>query len=207
MSLRLRGRRAWASRAGGVVVLACGGVACIGMISSLPCVCVAQSAQQADGVAPAADVPVLRQRAGADAAKLRGERVELVATGHTSLPAEAEGEYPYDHAGDTVEIYFDGGLLHGYMTQADPNSQHAAPVTYDFATTHADGSAVEWTTRRVHDRWFSFAGHVERGTVASAGQAGYYLLTGTLTEHTGKTEGDARTVSLKRSATDEASQP
>ncbi len=127
----------------------------------------------------------------------------MVATGHTSLPPEAEGEYPWDHAGDTVEIYFDGGKLHGYMTEANPNDQHQAPVTYDFATTHADGSAVEWTTRRVHDVWFSFTGHVERGMVASPKQTGYYLLAGTLTEHTGDAQGDSRTVSLKR----EPSQP
>ena len=122
-----------------------------------------------------------------------------VATGHTSLPAEAEGEYPWGRLGEEIDIYFDGGKLHGYMTErSDPTNDQSAPVTFDFATTHADGHAVAWTTRRIHDEWWSFDGHVERGLTASPAQPGYYLLTGTLTRHRGSDAPVSRTVALKR---------
>ena len=122
----------------------------------------------------------------------------VVATGHSSLPPEAEGQYPWDKLGGEIELYFEDGKLHGYMTShMDPNP-HVAPVTLDFATTHTDGHAVEWTTRAVHGVSYSFSGHLERGVATSASLPGYYVLTGTLTQHGGEAGDFARTVSLKR---------
>ncbi len=122
----------------------------------------------------------------------------VVATGHTSLPPEAEGEYPWNKGGGEINVYFEDGKLHGYLTDPMDPDPHAAPATLDFATTHVDGHAVEWTTRAVHGVSFSFTGHLERGLAASPSLPGYYLLTGTLTEHGGQGGDVARTVSLKR---------
>jgi hypothetical protein len=155
-------------------------------------------AQSADHpVGPAPRVPALHTRTAADPDGT--PPAPVVATGHGNLPQSAEGEYPWNKAGDTLELYFEHGRLHGYMSEsADPDNQHAAPLTFDFATTHADGSAVEWTTRVIHNTWYSFTGHLERGLVQSPMVPGYYLLTGTLTEHGGDADGYQRTVSLKR---------
>ena len=122
----------------------------------------------------------------------------VVATGHSDLPPQAEGEYPWDKHGGLIEIYFEQGQLHGYMTQHLDPDQRTAPVTFNFATTHVDGHAVEWTTRQVHNTSYSFQGHLERGVVASPAAAGYYLLTGTLTQHGGDADGLAQVVRYKR---------
>ena len=128
-----------------------------------------------------------------------GAQPQTIATGHTTLPAAAEGEYPWGKLGEEIELYFDGGRLQGYMTErSDPRDDRSAPITFDFATSHVDGHALAWTTRRVHGDWWSFTGHLERGLAASPNVPGYYLLTGTLTEHTGDAGDLPRTVSLKR---------
>ena len=123
------------------------------------------------------------------------------ATGHTDLPPEAEGRYRWGRGGsafDEVEVYVEDGKLQGYMLEhMDPNP-HASPTVFPFATTHADGHAIAWTTREVHGTIYSFTGHVERGLAASGRLPGYYLMTGTLTEHGGDADGLTSTVSLKR---------
>ncbi len=143
----------------------------------------------------AQDDPGLHKRS---AAQPDGTPTPVVATGHTDLPPEAEGEYPWDKQGGKIEIYFDGGKLNGYMTEHLDPDPHTGPVTYDFVKTHVDGHLVEWTTRAVHGTAYSFSGHLERGLAPTPMQPGYYLLTGTLTAHGGDLDGVARTVSMKR---------
>ena len=126
----------------------------------------------------------------------------VIATGHTNLPPEAEGRYRWGRSGgrpvDEIELYFEEGKLQGYLVERLDPSPHTAPVNFAFATTHVDGNAVAWTTRRVHGKFYSFSGHLERGLVASPTLPGYYLLTGTLTEHGGDADSVGSTVSLKR---------
>ena len=183
MSLKRRGRRALARRASLALLLA---VACAAPAHSV----LSQTPQ---------DGPALHKRSAAqpDAAPQ-----PVVATGHSDLPSEAEGTYPLrdsdDKLGHAIELYFESGRLHGYMTERMNPDLHAAPVTLDFATTHVDGHLVEFATRVVHGTSYSFSGHLERGLVASPSLPGYYRLTGTLTEHGGDADGLARTVSLKR---------
>jgi hypothetical protein len=145
----------------------------------------------------APDVPALRHRS---AQNPNEAAAPTVATGHTYLSEDAEGEYPWkSERGDgEIELYFDGGKLQGYMTEPlDPHSQRASPLVFDFARTHIDGNALSFTTRQLHGGWYSFSGHLERGLVGSPSQAAFYLLTGTLTEHGGG--GDVgRIVSLPR---------
>lgn len=152
-------------------------------------------APPADQAAPGAQNPELHKRS---TAQPDATPTPTLATGHTDLPPEAEGDYPWDKLGGVIDLYFEDGKLHGYMTEHMDPDRHAAPATYDFATTHVDGHAVEWTTRVVHSTSYSFNGHLERGLVASPSLPGYYLLTGTLTEHSGSADSLARTVNLKR---------
>ena len=125
------------------------------------------------------------------------------ATGHTDLPPEAQGRYRWGRAGhafDEIEVYFEDGTLQGYLLEHMDPDPHASPVVFPFATTHAEGSAVAWTTRQVHGTTYSFTGHLERGLAAGPQLPGYYLMTGILTEHGGDADGLASTVSLKREA-------
>jgi hypothetical protein len=154
-------------------------------------------AQQTTGQ-PAPDVPALRHRSVHDPNEAT---TPTVATGNTYLTDTAEGEYPWKSwRGDgEIEVYFEHGRLQGYVTEPlDPQSQSASPLIFDFATTHIDGDALSFTTRQVHGAWYSFTGHLERGLVAEPSQSGYYLLTGTLTEHGGEVGEQSHIVSLPR---------
>ncbi len=143
-------------------------------------------------------VPELRQRS---AENPNEAPPPTIATGHTYLSEDAEGEYPWkSRRGDgEIELYFDGGRLHGYMTEPlDAHSQSASPLVFDFVKTHIDGDALSFTTRQLHGGWYSFSGHLERGLVGSPAQQGYYLLTGTLVEHGGGAADVGHIVSLPR---------
>lgn len=123
--------------------------------------------------------------------------VPLVATGHVQLPIGAEGEYRWGKLGEEVELYFEEGRVHGYLTERSNSSDdRSAPLTFDFARSHADGHAISWSTRQVHGTWWSFDGRVERGDAAISAEAGFYLLLGTLTKHGPGAAEDSRTVSL-----------
>ena len=198
MSLRRRGRRAlargadWRSLAAGLLaarLLAAGCVVVGGHPSR------AWAGQQQGEAAQSQDDPALHQRT---AAQPDAQPHPVAATGHSDLPPEAQGTYPWDKLGGQIELYFEDGKLHGYMTDHMDPDPHVAPVTFDFATTHVDGHAVKFRTRVVHGIFYSFSGHLERGLAANAALSGYYLLTGTLTQHGGDADGLVRTVSLKR---------
>ncbi len=178
MSLSGHARRALGSRAGLVVLL----------LAAIPVTIPATTLP-----AGAQSDPALHKRPPG------GEQTapaSTVATGHSDLPPEAEGQYPWGKNGSEIELYFEEGKLHGYMTEHLDPDPHAAPATFDFVTTHVDGNALQWTTSVVHGTSYSFAGHLERGLAKSPTLPGYYMLTGTLAGH-----GDGaftRTVSLKR---------
>ena len=123
--------------------------------------------------------PTLHQRADAQP-ELGLEAVE--ATGHTDLPPEAEGVYPWNEHGGRITLFFEQATLRGYMSEVEDG----AAVTLPFATTHAEGANVSWTTRMVHGRVYSFAGKLVRGPAAAPSLPGYYLLVGTLTRSQGK---------------------
>ena len=158
---------------------------------------------------PATHAPVLQQRSADNSA---ATTLPMIATGQTDLPDAAQGSYPWSFtgkpsdslSGNRIEIYFEDGKLHGYMTEridshADPQAEQVAPMVFDFATTHIEGSTLKWTTRQVHGHWFSFVGRLERGSdQTTTAQSGYYLLIGMLTLHQGASPPAAHRVSLKR---------
>ncbi len=127
----------------------------------------------------AQDTPTLHQRANAPP-ELGLEAVE--ATGHTDLPPEAEGVYPWNGHGGRITLFFEQNTLRGYISEVEDG----AAITLPFATTHADGANLSWTTRAVHGRVYSFDGKLVRGATAAPSLPGYYLLMGTLTRTPGK---------------------
>ncbi len=180
MSLQGRGRRVRASRR------SFAGLALVSGMLGSPAFAITQGQMAA---------PALHTRSAGepDAAS---EAVD--ATGHTDLPPAAEGQYPWDKIGGIITLYFEDGKLHGYMTDPLSPDPHVAAPTLMFATTRVDGSALAWTTRQIHGRSFSFKGHLQRGPSTAPTLPGYYLLTGTLTQHGGQAGDVATPVSLKR---------
>ncbi len=115
--------------------------------------------------------PTLHTRPSApeDEAPIRAE-------GHTDLPLEAEGTYPWNKHGGRITLYFEEGTLRGYMAELDGG----APVTLPFTATHIEGGSLSFTTRKIHGHSYGFTGRL-RQVPAPDGQSPY-VLTGTLTE-------------------------
>lgn len=122
--------------------------------------------------------------------------------GHSNLPNEAAGTYALSpDPAEIIEMILNGDgdsvRLQGYLTRlGDGESDHGAPLTYFFSRTTVSPTQLTFITRQVHGAWWSFAGTIDRGSVQTSAQKGYYFLNGTLTEHFETGQPQARRVSL-----------
>jgi hypothetical protein len=122
--------------------------------------------------------------------------------GRTNLPQEASGAYALSaNSAEVIEIILNGDgdsvRLQGYLTRmGDSESDQGAPLSFFFARTTVSPAQLTFITRQVHGIWWSFAGTIERGSVQSSAQKGYYFLNGTLTEHFDTGQSAPRRVSL-----------
>jgi hypothetical protein len=122
--------------------------------------------------------------------------------GRTNLPDEASGAYALSpNPAEVIEIILNGDgdavRLQGYLTRVgDGESDRGAPLSFFFARTTVGPTQLTFITRQVHGIWWSFAGTIERGSVQTSAQKGYYFLNGTLTEHFDTGQSAPRRVSL-----------
>jgi hypothetical protein len=122
--------------------------------------------------------------------------------GRTNLPNEASGAYALSpNPAEVIEIILNGEddavRLQGYLTRVgDGESDRGAPLSFFFARTTVGPTQLTFITRQVHGIWWSFAGTIERGSVETSAQKGYYFLNGTLTEHFDTGQSAPRRVSL-----------
>jgi hypothetical protein len=122
--------------------------------------------------------------------------------GRTNLPNEAAGSYALSpNPAEVIEIILNGSgdevRLQGYLTRiGDGVSDRGAPLTYFFARTTVNPARLTFITRQVHGVWWNFAGSIERGSVQTSAQKGFYFLNGTLTEHFDNGQSAPRRVSL-----------
>ena len=189
MSLRRRERRAClaSSRYGGLELRVAAGVL---LLFFLPLPARFAGAQQQ------APSPRLQQRKQA----LAEDGIFL--PGRTNLPNEASGAYALSpNPAEVIEIILNGEgdavRLQGYLTRVgDGESDRGAPLSFFFARTTVGPTQLTFITRQVHGIWWSFAGTIERGSVETSAQKGYYFLNGTLTEHFDTGQSAPRRVSL-----------
>jgi hypothetical protein len=122
--------------------------------------------------------------------------------GRTNLPEEAAGSYALSpNPAEVIEIILNGSddqvRLQGYLTRiGDGVSDRGAPLTYFFARTTVNPAKLTFITRQVHGVWWSFIGSIDRGSVQSNLEKGYYFLNGMLTEHFDNGQSAPRRVSL-----------
>ncbi len=122
--------------------------------------------------------PALQQRA-AETDDALGPEWAGLQRGHTSLPAGAWGEYALGAPGEVVELDMQDRRLTGYMSRlGDQESDKQTVLTYFFDRSTISGTRATFRTRAIHGIWYSFAGEIAPG-----GDAGGYVLAGTLTEH------------------------
>lgn len=122
--------------------------------------------------------------------------------GRSNLPDGAAGSYALSpDTAEVIEIILNGEgdtvRLQGYLTRVgDGTSDRGAPLTYFFARTTVSPTGLTFITKQVHGVWWSFTGMIERGSVQTNAQKGYYFLNGMLTEHFDTGQSAPRRVSL-----------
>ena len=129
-------------------------------------------------------------------------------------PAEDySGMYAFLEEGEFVQITVeDGGRVTGLVSRyGDSKGDKREFLDQFFKEGTLAGSKLTFTTKTVHDVWYDFQGTVERGEGQSAGEEGYYLLKGKLTQHTTgadkKTTSKSQDVALKSFPKDAGSAP
>jgi hypothetical protein len=126
----------------------------------------------------------------------------------TSQPAKAaeqySGMYSFLRDGEFVQVTVeDQGKVTGFVSRyGDLDSDRGAFLDQFFKTGKLDGNKLNFTTETVHGVWFDFKGTVGRGPGKNPGDEAYYVLNGTLTEHTTdaskKVSSKSREVSFKQ---------
>jgi hypothetical protein len=142
-------------------------------------------------------VPQLQQRPRADTESSADQ--PLLVPGHTDLPEGAWGEYAFGASGEVIEMNIEGSGKHqqlsGYVSRLGVGATDSGtPLTYFFSYSSVAPNQLSFATAKVHGRWWSFVGNIARGTAAAPSQRGYYLLTGTVTEHLEAEKLEQRTV-------------
>jgi len=99
------------------------------------------------------------------------------ATGVSTLPDNASGEFTLDSHGSVIQITIEHNRLDGYITLMQGNNA----LTLFFDKTSINGKRVTFTTRVVHGLSYAFAGEILRGDAEAPSLNGYYRLAGKLT--------------------------
>ncbi len=95
------------------------------------------------------------------------------------------GLYEFLREGETLQLSVEEGQrLSGFITRF-PEDDRGPKLDHFFKDAKIQGNQVSFSTRTVHGVWFDFRGAVERGSGKTRADEGYYVLHGTLTQHTG----------------------
>jgi hypothetical protein len=131
-----------------------------------------------------------------------------------ALPgSEYSGMYAFLRDGEFVQVTVeDQGHITGFVSRyGDLESDRGAFLDHFFKQGKLAGNRLTFTTETVHGVWFEFRGTVERGEGKNAGDEGYYVLKGSLTEtatdEQKKTSSRSREVALKSFPQDLAPAP
>ncbi len=118
--------------------------------------------------------------------------------------AEYSGMYSFLRDGEFVQLTVEEqGRVSGFVSRyGDLESDRGAFLDHFFKlTSKLEGNKLTFATETVHGVWFEFRGTIERGEGKKAGDEAYYVLKGTLTEHSSdaakKTSSRSREVTLK----------
>lgn len=97
------------------------------------------------------------------------------------------GMYTFLRAGEFVQITVEEkGKLTGFVSRyGDLQSDRGAFLDQFFKQGSIDGQSLSFTTDTVHGVWFEFKGTAGRGPGKTVNDEGYYVLKGTLTQHSG----------------------
>lgn len=107
-------------------------------------------------------------------------------------PAEEySGLYEFLREGESVQLSIEEGKrLTGFVSRL-PEDDKGPILDHFFKQASIEGNRVGFTTRKVHGVWYEFQGAIERGAAKLRADEGYYVLHGTLTQHSSDANGKA----------------
>ena len=107
------------------------------------------------------------------------------AAANSTSAVNYSGMYTFLRDGEFVQItQEDKGKLTGFVSRyGDLESDRGAFLDQFFKQGALDGHNLSFTTDVVHGVWFQFQGTAERGPGKTVNDEGYYVLKGTLTQH------------------------
>src|SRR5947209_13040227 len=96
------------------------------------------------------------------------------------------GMYSFLRDGEFVQVSVEeGGKLSGFVSRfGDSESDRGAFLDHFIKQGTLAGHALNFTTETVHGVWFEFKGTADRGSGKTPDDEAYYVLKGTLTQHT-----------------------
>ncbi|HSB76771.1 MAG TPA: hypothetical protein VLC12_14035 [Terriglobales bacterium] len=107
------------------------------------------------------------------------------ASASDSAPVDYSGMYTFLRDGEFVQLTLEEkGKVSGFISRyGDSDSDRGAFLDQFFKQGTRDGQKLSFTTETVHGVWFEFQGTADRGPGKTANDEGYYVLKGTLTQH------------------------
>ena len=101
-------------------------------------------------------------------------------------PAEDySGTYSFLQEGEFVQVNLeDEGKVTGFVSRyGDSETDRGLFLDHFFKDGKLEGNKLAFSTKTVHGIWYEFKGSVEKGEGKKAGDEGYYVLKGTLTQY------------------------
>lgn len=107
------------------------------------------------------------------------------AAANSTSAGNYSGMYTFLRDGEFVQItQEDKGKLSGFVSRyGELESDRGAFLDQFFKQGALDGHTLSFTTDVVHGVWFQFQGTADRGPGKTVNDEGYYILKGTLTQH------------------------
>jgi hypothetical protein len=123
--------------------------------------------------------------AGAQAASPQGQAGNAQSAASSTSAGDYSGMYTFLRDGEFVQITVeDQGKLSGFISRyGDLQSDRGAFLDQFIKQGSIDGQNLKFATDTVHGVWFEFQGAAGRGPGKTINDEGYYVLKGTLTQH------------------------
>jgi hypothetical protein len=110
---------------------------------------------------------------------------------------DVTGQYHFLSPDDTLGLLEEEGKLKGYVDVAQGEEESDAILSYPIVLGSRKGAQVEFKTAKIHQKYYRFAGTVERGTGRDENHPDYLRLVGDLEIITVSADTGQESVELK----------
>jgi hypothetical protein len=153
--------------------------------------------------APLFFVSLAASGAGAQTGSAEGQAGKDQSAASSTSAADYSGMYTFLREGEFVQITMEEqGKLSGFISRyGDLESDRGAFLDQFIKQGSIDGQKLKFATDTVHGVWFEFQGSAGRGPGKTVNEEGYYVIKGTLIQHSSdsnhKDEAKSREVAFK----------